>query len=108
MVLPCVPNWGHLQSFLSKIANCSMQSVKSPLLSVVKRTKAQKIIAELVIKQNSSDPSSRKKFGCMTLRPYDRTTAQGATFNMRGQLYRGHAQWCSGQCTGLRVGRPGF
>ena len=22
---------------------------------------------------------------------YDRTTAQGATFNMRGQLYRGHA-----------------
>ena len=21
---------------------------------------------------------------------YDRTTAQGATFNMRGQLYRGH------------------
>ena len=26
-----------------------------------------------------------------TVRPYDRTTAQGATFNMRGQLYRGHA-----------------
>ena len=22
---------------------------------------------------------------------YDRTTAQGATFSMRGQLYRGHA-----------------
>ena len=22
---------------------------------------------------------------------YDRTTAQGATFNMRSQLYRGHA-----------------
>ena len=22
---------------------------------------------------------------------YDRTTVQGATFNMRGQLYRGHA-----------------
>ena len=22
---------------------------------------------------------------------YDRTTLQGATFNMRGQLYRGHA-----------------
>ena len=22
---------------------------------------------------------------------YDRTTIQGATFNMRGQLYRGHA-----------------
>ena len=22
---------------------------------------------------------------------YDRTTAQGSTFNMRGQLYRGHA-----------------
>ena len=26
-----------------------------------------------------------------TVRPYDRTTVQGATFNMRGQLYRGHA-----------------
>ena len=26
-----------------------------------------------------------------TARPHDRTTAQGATFNMRGQLYRGHA-----------------
>ena len=34
---------------------------------------------------------------------YDRTTVQGATFNMRGQLYRGHAN-----ATGLRVGRPGF
>ena len=27
----------------------------------------------------------------MTVRPYDRTTVQGASFNMRGQLYRGHA-----------------
>ena len=49
------------------------------------------IIAELaerspIIIQNSSKPSSRKKFGCT-----DRTTVQGATFNMRGQLYRGHA-----------------
>ena len=28
-----------------------------------------------------------------TVRPYDRTTVrpQGATFNMRGQLFRGHA-----------------
>ena len=26
-----------------------------------------------------------------TVRPYDRTIVQGATFNMRGQLYRGHA-----------------
>ena len=25
------------------------------------------------------------------VRPYDRTTVQGATFNMRGRLYRGHA-----------------
>ena len=42
---------------------------------------------------------------------YDRTTVQGATFNMRGQLYRGHANstaLSSGQCTGLRVGRPRF
>ena len=26
-----------------------------------------------------------------TVRPYDRTTVQGATFNMRGQMFRGHA-----------------
>ena len=32
-----------------------------------------------------------KKFGCMTVRLYDHTTVQGATFNMCGQLYRGHA-----------------
>ena len=25
-----------------------------------------------------------------TLRPYDPRTVQGATFDMRGQLYRGH------------------
>ena len=36
-----------------------------------------------IIMQNSSDPSSRKKFGW--------TTVQGTTFNMRGQLYCGHA-----------------
>ena len=46
------------------------------------------IIAELaerspIIIRNSSNPPSRKKFGC--------TTVQGASFNMRGQLYRGHA-----------------
>ena len=49
------------------------------------------IIAELagrspIIIQNSSNPSSRKKFGLTTVRP----TVQDATFNMRGQLYRGH------------------
>ena len=33
---------------------------------------------------------------------YGRTTVQGATFNMRGQLYRGHAN-----ATAF-VGRPGF
>ena len=46
---------------------------------------------------------AEKNFGC--------TTVQGATFNMRGQLYRGHANataLSSGQCTRLRVGRPGF
>ena len=57
------------------------------------------IIAELaerspIIIQNSSNPSSRKN---LDVRPCDRTTLQGATFNMRGQLYRGHAN-----------GRPGF
>ena len=33
-------------------------------------------------------PSGRKN---LDVRPYDRTTVQGATFNMRGHLYRGHA-----------------
>ena len=46
--------------------------------------------------QNSRNPSSRKNldvrpYECATVRPYDRTTIQGATFNMRGRLYRGHA-----------------
>ena len=41
-----------------------------------------------IIIQNSSNPSSRKN---LDVRPYDRSTVQGATFNMRGQLYRGHA-----------------
>ena len=45
------------------------------------------LIAELaerspIIIQNSSNPSSRKN---LDVRPYDRTTVQGATFNMRGQ-----------------------
>ena len=48
------------------------------------------LIAELaehspMIIQNSSNPSSRKN---LDVRPYDRTTVQGATFNMSGQLYR--------------------
>ena len=50
-------------------------------------------IAELVerspiVIKNSSNPSSRKN---LDVRPYDRSTVQGATFDMRGQLYRGHA-----------------
>ena len=40
----------------------------------------------IIIQNGSSDPSTRKKFGLTTVRP----TAQGATFNMRGELYRGH------------------
>ena len=40
----------------------------------------------LLLLQNSSKPSSRK------ILMYDRTTVQGATFNLRGQLYRGHAK----------------
>ena len=47
-----------------------------------------KFIAELaerspIIIKNSSNPSSRKN---VDVRPSDRTTVQGATFNMRGQL----------------------
>ena len=50
------------------------------------------LIAELaehspIIIQNSSNPSSWKN---LVVRPHDRTTVQGATFNMCGQLYRGH------------------
>ena len=45
---------------------------------------------------------------------YDRATVQGATFTMRGQLYRGHANATALSSSpvvsvlGLRVGRPGF
>ena len=51
------------------------------------------LIAELaecspIIIQNSNNPSSQKN---LDVRPYDRMTVQGATFNMCGQLYRGHA-----------------
>ena len=41
-----------------------------------------------IIILNSSNPLSRKN---LDVRPYDRKTGQGATFNMRGQLYCGHA-----------------
>ena len=51
------------------------------------------LIAELaecspMIIKNSSNPSSQKN---LDVQLYNRTTVQGATFNMRGQLYRGHA-----------------
>ena len=51
------------------------------------------MIAELtehspIIIQNSSNPSSQKN---LDVRPYDHTTVQGATFDMRGQLCHGHA-----------------
>ena len=50
------------------------------------------MIAELtecspIIIQNSSNPLSRKN---LDVRPHDRTTIQGARFNMHGQLYCGH------------------
>ena len=53
--------------------------------------KPNHLIAELaerspIIIQNSSNPSKN-----LDVRPSDHTTVQGATFNMRGQLYRGHA-----------------
>ena len=56
------------------------------------------IIAELaerspIIIQNSSNPSSRKN---LDVRPYDRTTVQGATFNMRGQLEIWIYYWACG------------
>ena len=50
----------------------------------------QSVIAKLagrspIIIQNSRNHQAEKIW------MYDRTTVQGATFNMRGQLYRGHA-----------------
>ena len=47
-------------------------------------------LAELspIIIQNSSNPSSQKNLDVWL---YDRTTVQGATFNMCGQLYHRHA-----------------
>ena len=41
-----------------------------------------------IIIQNSSNPSSQKN---LDVRLYNRRTVQGATFNMRGQLYYRHA-----------------
>ena len=38
--------------------------------------------------QNTSNPSSRKN---LVVRLYDCMTIQGATFNMHGQVYCGHA-----------------
>ena len=37
------------------------------------------------------DRTTVRPYDRTTVRPYDCTTVQGATFNMRGQLYRGHA-----------------
>ena len=41
------------------------------------------------------DPTTLRPYDRTTVRPYDRTTVrptvQGATFNIRGQLNRGHA-----------------
>ena len=41
-----------------------------------------------IIIQNSSNPSSWKN---LDVQPYNYTTVQGATLNMHGQLYHGHA-----------------
>ena len=56
------------------------------------RSKVKDIIAELAERypitiRNSRHPSSPEN---LVVRPYDHTTAQGATFSMRGQLYHGH------------------
>ena len=61
---------------------------KTPNLSEFTQILAELAERSPIIIQNSSNPSSRKN---LDVRPYDRTTTQGATFNMRGQLYRGHA-----------------
>ena len=63
--------------FNDKLAN---QITKS-LLVVVMAELAER---SPIIIQNSSNPSSRKN---LDVRLYDRTTVQGATFNMRGQLH---------------------
>ena len=55
------------------------------LADLCESIKAELAERSSIIIQNgssNSNPSSR---------PHDRTTVQGATFNMRGQLYRGHA-----------------
>ena len=41
-----------------------------------------------IIKQNSSNPSGQKN---LVVQLYNCITVQGATFNMRGQLYHRHA-----------------
>ena len=37
------------------------------------------------------DRTTVRPYDRTTVRPYDRATVQGATFKMRGQLYRGNA-----------------
>ena len=37
------------------------------------------------------DHTTIRPYNHTTVRRYDHTTVQGATFNMRGQLYHGHA-----------------
>ena len=56
----------------------------------------ESIIVELaerssIIIPNGGSNSNPSSWENLDLQPYDRTTVQGATFNMRGQLYRGHA-----------------
>ena len=56
-----------------------------------------------IIIQNSSNPSSQKN---LVVRLYDCTTIQGATFNMCGQLYHGHAN-AMALSSSLVVSAPG-
>ena len=76
---------GLLSSLDLGVRTCQVQVLIynfSPALS-----KAELAEHSPIIIQNSSNPLSWKN---LDVRPYDCTTIQGATFNMRGQLYCRH------------------
>ena len=98
----------HLQA-----ADETKSRVKIKFPTISHYIKRNKLIAELaerspIIIQHSSNPSSRKN---LDVRPCDRTRcyfwlAWSTVPRARQRL--GFVQLSSGQCTGLRVGRPGF
>ena len=65
------------------IKQCVPRFLMTEILIIVELAERSPII----LQNDSSNLSSRKKFGLMTIRLYDHT---GCYFHMHGQLYHGH------------------